>query len=164
MIGPQTGIENPQTASEAGARPGSARLRDAGSTPQNAALENSPGLLKAREAGQAGKEAGKLRQAAEEFEAILLAQILQTVRESGAGGWLGSSESQQMSSTMELAETQLARAMAQSGGLGITRQLVGELPRESSSDAAVQRPEPAMGSEAARLEGRAVESIPRQRR
>jgi Rod binding domain-containing protein len=164
IIGPRTSIEDPQTASEAAARPGWERSRDARGTPANAVLDNSPGLLKARETGQAGRDAGKLRQAAEEFEALLLAQILQTVREAGSGGWLGSSESQQMSSTMELAETQLARAMAQSGGLGITKQLAGELPRDSSSDAAAQRPGPAMGSGAARLEGGSVESVPRQRR
>lgn len=155
MIGPRTSIENP-TAGEAAARPGPESARDAGGTRANAAVENSPRLLKAREAGPAGKDAGKdagrLRQAAEEFEALLLAQILQTVRESGSGGWLGSSESQQMSSTMELAETQLARAMAQSGGLGITRQLAGEFPHASSRDVGVQRTEPAVERGTARLE------------
>jgi Rod binding domain-containing protein len=151
MIGPRTCIENP-TASEAAARPGPESARDAGGTRANAALQNSPRLLKAREAGSADKDAGRLRQAAEEFEALLLAQILQTVRESGSGGWLGSSESQQMSSTMELAETQLARAMAQSGGLGITRQLAGEFPQASSRDVGVQRTEPAAERGTTRLE------------
>jgi Rod binding domain-containing protein len=93
------------------------------------AIGNPQALLEARDAG-GGAEAdtAKLPQAAQEFESLLLVQILRTARESGSGGWLGGGESQEMSSTLELAETQLARAMAQSGALGLTKLLAGELP------------------------------------
>jgi Rod binding domain-containing protein len=94
----------------------------------------------------------KLKQAAQEFESLLLAQILRSVREAGSGGWLGSGENQEMSSTMELAEAQLSRAMAQSGALGITKLLAGELRLDSPPEAGTQRPATAAETAAARFD------------
>lgn len=154
MIGPRTSIEDRQAASEASALPAAAeRSQGTGGPAATGSLENTRGLLKAREtAGRAEKGSLKLTQAAQEFESLLLAQILRSVREAGSGGWLGSGESQGMSSTMELAETQLARALAQGGALGITKLLAGELPPDSSHEAGAQQPKAVVESGAARLD------------
>ena len=57
----------------------------------------------------------KARDAAQQFEALLLSQMLKSVREDG-GGWMGSPSTDSMS---EYAEQQLATAMSKAGGLGL---------------------------------------------
>lgn len=61
----------------------------------------------------------KIRDAAQQFEALLLGQILRSVRESGGGGWLGSDSSSSSDGITELAEQHLASMLAQQGGLGL---------------------------------------------
>lgn len=64
----------------------------------------------------------KVRNAAQDFESLLLTQMLKTMREaSGNQGWLGTGDDQSSSSIMELAEQQVAQALAASGGLGLAR-------------------------------------------
>jgi Rod binding domain-containing protein len=64
----------------------------------------------------------KTQNAAREFESLLLTMMLKTMREaSGSEGWLGTGEDQAASSVMELAEQQVAQALAASGGLGLAR-------------------------------------------
>lgn len=71
------------------------------------------------------KEAGKqddpelLRQAAAEFEAILVAELLKSSRGDSSEGWLGSGEEKAGATMVELAEQQLAQALAVGGGLGL---------------------------------------------
>ena len=62
-------------------------------------------------------EAAKARDAGQQFEALLLAQILRTVRESGAG--LGKA-SESGDCATDFAEQQFARVLAQQGGLGLS--------------------------------------------
>jgi len=58
----------------------------------------------------------KIQDAARQFEALLIGQILRTVHESG--GWLGSSDGAS-DCAMDYAQQQLALAMAERGGLGL---------------------------------------------
>ena len=58
----------------------------------------------------------KVRDAAQQFEALLIGQILRSVRESG--GWLGSSDAS-ADCAAEYAEQQFAAVIAQRGGLGL---------------------------------------------
>ena len=60
---------------------------------------------------------GRIRDAAQQFEALLVAQILRSVRESG-GGWLGGGDSAGDCAT-EFAEQHLATVLSQAGGLGL---------------------------------------------
>ena len=63
-----------------------------------------------------------VREVAREFEALLIAQLVKSMR--GAGGWLESgSETEGL--MVEIAEQQLARALAAGGGLGLA-ELVAE--------------------------------------
>jgi Rod binding domain-containing protein len=61
-----------------------------------------------------------IRAAAAEFEALLVAQMLRSMREA-SGGWLGGEEQDAAFSLMEMAEQCLATALAAQGGLGLAR-------------------------------------------
>jgi peptidoglycan hydrolase FlgJ len=60
----------------------------------------------------------KVRDAAQQFEALLIGQILRSVRESG-GGWLGSGGDPSGDCATEFAEQHFATTLAQQGGLGL---------------------------------------------
>lgn len=64
------------------------------------------------------KDAEKLKDAAHQFEAMLLSQMMRSMRESGSG-WMGTGDDQSSASVMEMAEEQFAQAMAATGGLGL---------------------------------------------
>lgn len=71
--------------------------------------------------GAASKSPEAIRAAAEQFEALLIGQMLRSMREAGGGGWLGGSEQDAAFSLMEMAEQCLASALAAQGGLGLAR-------------------------------------------
>lgn len=64
-----------------------------------------------------------LRQAAAEFEALLVAEMLKAARASG-DGWLGIGEDEAGATMVELAEQQFAQALAGAGGLGLAELIV----------------------------------------
>lgn len=94
------------------------------------ALPLTPSLLgmDAAEPKQ-GSNSAKVKKAAQEFEALLIGEMLKATRESGSGGWLGSGDGAASQSAMGLAETQLAQAIAQGGGLGLAQLIDKELTR-----------------------------------
>lgn len=61
----------------------------------------------------------KIHDAAQQFEALLIGQILQASHQSG--GWLGTGEDPAGGCAMGFAEEQLATMMARSGGFGIAK-------------------------------------------
>ena len=64
----------------------------------------------------------KLCKAAADFEALLIAQLLKGMRESGEEcGWLGTSGDASSDSLMGLAEQQVSQALASQGGIGLAR-------------------------------------------
>lgn len=74
------------------------------------------------------------RAAAEQFEALLIGQLLRAARESsGSGGWLGTGEDRSSESIAEYAEQQVAGLLSSSGGLGLARLIQQGLTRNSSS-------------------------------
>jgi flagellar protein FlgJ len=77
----------------------------------------------------------KIKDAAQQFEALMIGQFLKTAREaSGAdGGWMGTGEDQTGQIPMELAEQQLAATMAKHGGFGLTKTIVRDLELRSVS-------------------------------
>lgn len=72
----------------------------------------------------------KARDAARQFEALLIGQILHSARESGSG-WLGDSEDEAGSCATDYAEQQMAAAMAQAGGLGLVHLIEQGLGRKA---------------------------------
>jgi|SRR5579871_1022363 len=60
----------------------------------------------------------KIRDAAQQFEALLLAEVLRSERESG-NGWLNSGEDSAGECATDFGEQQLATALARQGGFGL---------------------------------------------
>lgn len=88
----------------------------------------------------------RIRQAAGEFEALLIEQMLKSVRETG-GTTLGGEPAGDANDTMlELANQQLARVISQGGGLGLTRMIEKGLARKQQNG-----PETVSGSRPASL-------------
>jgi Rod binding domain-containing protein len=81
------------------------------------AAMDSISSLDQRQQGSGDKTAG----AAKDFEALLLGQMLKSAR--GDGGWLGTDDDDAGEAAVGLGEEQLARVMAQSGGLGLSRMI-----------------------------------------
>ncbi len=78
----------------------------------------------------ASNEAAKARDAAQQFEALLLAQILRSVREStGALDKTGESGD----CATDFAEQQFARVLAQQGGLGLSALVAAGLERKPAT-------------------------------
>jgi Rod binding domain-containing protein len=70
--------------------------------------------------------------AAMDFEALLVSQMLRSVREEGSG-WLGTGDDQASSSAFGLGEEQLARALTKSGGLGVARVIEAGLKKQAGA-------------------------------
>jgi Rod binding domain-containing protein len=79
-------------------------------------------------------------QAAEQFEALLLAQMLKSSHDESADGWLGTGEDQAGSSMVDLAEEHLAQVMASRGGLGLAGLIAGGLKRADAAASAAKGP------------------------
>jgi Rod binding domain-containing protein len=58
--------------------------------------------------------------AAKDFEALLIGQMLHSVREADSG-WLGTGEDQSSDAAFGLGEEELAKALSQSGGIGLAK-------------------------------------------
>lgn len=93
-----------------------------------------PGAAAASAANQAagaargGRDVNKVRDAAQQFEALFLSQILKSARESG--GSLGSGSGGASDCATEFAEEQLATSMAKQGGLGLANLIANGLERK----------------------------------
>jgi Rod binding domain-containing protein len=63
----------------------------------------------------------KVKDAAQQFEALMIGELLKTAREAGSGaGWMGTGDEDQAGQTsLDMAEQQLSSVMAKAGGLGM---------------------------------------------
>ena len=89
-------------------------------------------------AGTGDPHPKNIAQAAEQFESLLLAQMLKGAHDETTGGWLGTGDDQAGSSMAELAEEHLAQAMAAGGGLGLTKLIANGLKRADAAAAAAK--------------------------
>ncbi|HLK49886.1 MAG TPA: hypothetical protein VKT49_17205 [Bryobacteraceae bacterium] len=60
----------------------------------------------------------KIKDAARQFEALLISQMMKGMRES-EGGWMGTDEDDASSSAMEYAQEMFAQSLTAGGGLGL---------------------------------------------
>ena len=74
-----------------------------------------------------GGDEAKLRDAANQFEALLVAQMLKNARESSAEGSGAESGDQAGTSLMEMAEESMAQVLTARGGLGIASMVMKQL-------------------------------------
>jgi len=90
--------------------------------------------LSAPSAGLLGSsQPAKLKDAAEQFEAFLIGEMLKSTHESG-GGWTGADDATS-SSVTDMAEAHLAKALASHGGLGLARLVLHQLGPAAASQA-----------------------------
>jgi flagellar protein FlgJ len=75
----------------------------------------------------ANKPDPKIADAASQFEALLLTEMLKSVRDSGSGDWMGDSDDQSGTSLAEMAQEQFAQALSKSGGLGFSKMITDQL-------------------------------------
>ncbi len=90
--------------------------------PLPANVFQSPVLTRSHENNSDTPE--KIRQAASQFEALLIGQMLASAREAGSGDWMGTSDDPSGSSLLELSEQQFAQALAAHGGIGLAKMVV----------------------------------------
>ena len=64
--------------------------------------------------------------AAKQFEALLIAQMLKTMREEGSG-WLGTGDDKTADSAMSMAEEHMASAISAAGGFGLSKVVAKDL-------------------------------------
>jgi Rod binding domain-containing protein len=69
-------------------------------------------------------------EAAQQFESLMIGQLLKEAR-GDERGWLGSGEEAGNAVASGLAEEQFAQALAKSGGLGLSAQIVSSLAARS---------------------------------
>ena len=79
--------------------------------------------------GAGADSRNKIRESAKQFEALLIGQIIRTMRES-SGGWLGSGEDQASASMSEFAEQQMAQVLSSNGGFGLASLIEQGLSRD----------------------------------
>src|SRR5580658_10300603 len=84
--------------------------------------------------GAPGYNEQKGVKAAKDFEALLIGQMLRSVREEGSG-WLGTGDDDAGSAAFSLGEDQLAKAMAAGGGLGLAKVIAAGLASKAASGA-----------------------------
>jgi Rod binding domain-containing protein len=81
----------------------------------------------------------KTKDAAVQFEALLVGQILKSAHEED-GGWLGSGEDQTAGSAMQMADEYFARALTSHGGLGLARMISAGLDQASAAASSRSNP------------------------
>jgi Rod binding domain-containing protein len=81
----------------------------------------------------------KLHTAAQQFEALVISEMLRSERESkadssGSGGGLDTGDDSGSDSAMDLAEGQLSNALAAGGGLGLARMIERTMSQADSAN------------------------------
>jgi flagellar protein FlgJ len=69
---------------------------------------------------ESDKETLKRTGAAKDFEALLIGQMLKSMRDESSG-WLGTGEDESSDSAIGLGEEQLAKALSAGGGFGLAK-------------------------------------------
>ncbi len=87
-------------------------------------LDKLSSVTNSTNTGLAAKDdPAKVRESAKQFEALLIGQMLKSMRDS-EGGWLGTEKDDAASSAMEYAQENFAQSLASSGGFGLATLLV----------------------------------------
>jgi Rod binding domain-containing protein len=74
----------------------------------------------------------KILRAAQQFEALLIAQMMKSMHDS-EGGWLGTGGDESGSSAMEYGQEVFAQSMASNGGLGLAPLIAAGLQKPSAT-------------------------------
>ena len=81
----------------------------------------------------------KTQEAATQFEALLVGQILKSAHDE-EGGWLGTGEDQTADSAMQMADEYFARALTSHGGLGLAKMITAGLDKATADTSSRSNP------------------------
>ena len=100
-----------------------------------------------------GAKPSKLHEAAQQFEALIVGEMMRAQREAGSEGWLGSGGGTEDDTAMDMAEGQFSKALASGHGLGLASMIEKTMSRNEAADQSVStRPQlyttPTAGSSA----------------
>ena len=71
---------------------------------------------------QAVKKQKQMESAAEQFESLMMGELLKAARQAGSdGGWMGTGDDEAGQTSLDMAEQQVANVMAKAGGLGMKK-------------------------------------------
>ncbi|MGD0300877.1 MAG: hypothetical protein ABSE86_27650 [Bryobacteraceae bacterium] len=101
-----------------------------------------------------------VKQAATQFEALIIGQVLKAAREGADQGWLGTGDDKTSDMAMEMAEQGLAQGLAAQGGLGIAKMVTAHLHRDQAKSA---NSGPATGSPPVQPNTDSVHQVPPRR-
>ena len=83
------------------------------------------------------KKKDSLHEAAQQFEALMIGEMMKSVRESSDSGWLGTSgDDPSTDQATEMAEQHFARALAMGGGLGLSKMVEQTVGQQAGTKAA----------------------------
>ena len=80
----------------------------------------------------------RLHKAAQQFESLLISEMLKSAHGSDDDGWLGSGDSAGSNSAMQMAESQLAEALSSGKGLGLASIIEQKMGRQIANGPAAQ--------------------------
>jgi Rod binding domain-containing protein len=81
-----------------------------------------------------GSIPSKLTVASEQFESLLIGEMLKSAREGSEDGWLGSGSDSGSETASGMAETQFAQAIASHGGFGLAKAIQHSMEKQSSAN------------------------------
>lgn len=83
-----------------------------------------------------GSKDARVHKAAQQFEALMIGEMMKTVREGGEEGWLGSGGDTGDDTAIGMAESQFSQAMASNGGLGLAHMIEKTINRQHGGQTA----------------------------
>lgn len=81
--------------------------------------------------GKKVESPARIREAASQFESLMINEMLKSSRAAGGSGLLGNTQDQN-STLVEMGEQQLAQALASQGGFGIAKMVVAGLNQNAN--------------------------------
>lgn len=91
---------------------------------------------------EAPDRAGKVQEAARDFEALLIAQMLTVFRAESASGCFGSGDDTASATMLEFAGQHLAQVISRQGGLGLHHLIIQGLTQQSESSGEAEGSKP----------------------
>jgi peptidoglycan hydrolase FlgJ len=83
----------------------------------------APRLPVIAESSSAANDDCRIKNAAKQFEALLIGQMLKSMQDA-EGGWLGTGEDESASSALQYAQEMFAQSLSANGGLGLANLVV----------------------------------------
>ncbi|HEV3331748.1 MAG TPA: hypothetical protein VG096_12240 [Bryobacteraceae bacterium] len=97
-------------------------------------MPSTASTLSSATSPQAKDDPAKVLSAAQQFEALLLGQMMKSMSDS-EGGWMGTDQDDAASSAMEYGQEMFAQSMAAQGGFGMAKLLAAGLSPENNNSA-----------------------------